>query len=61
MEALEHLKIIKVPGPSEACAEMILASGDIEIRVMMEPCFRILDGKGMPAYWSTSVAIPTFK
>ena len=40
---------------------MILASGDVGIRVLMEVCQRILDGKGMPEDWATSVAIPIFK
>ena len=39
---------------------MILASGD-RSKVYMELCQRILDGKGMPADWATSVAIPIFK
>ena len=37
---------------------MILASGDFEIRVLMQLCQRILDEKGMIADWVTSVAIP---
>ena len=55
------MKIGKVPGPSELCAEMILASRDIGIRVSMEHCQRILDGKGMPADWANSVGILAFK
>ena len=40
---------------------MILASGDVGIRVVMEFCHRILYGKGMPEDWATSVAIPFLK
>ena len=40
---------------------MTLASGDIGIRALMEHCQRILDGKGMPADWASSVAIPISK
>ena len=40
---------------------MILGSGDVGIRVLMELCHRILDRKGMPEDWATSVAIPIFK
>ena len=40
---------------------MILANGDVGIRVQMEPCHRILDRKGMPEDWATSVTIPIFK
>ena len=40
---------------------MILASGDVGIGVLMKHCQNILDGKGMPADWATSVAIHIFK
>ena len=39
---------------------MILASGDVEIRVLKELCQRILDEKGMPDDWVTSVAMSIF-
>ena len=61
MEAFKHLTIGKALGPTEVYAEMILASGDVGIRVVMEHCHRILDVKGMPEDWSISVAIPIFK
>ena len=37
---------------------MILAGGDIGIRVLLELCNIILDGKGMLEDWATSVVIP---
>ena len=61
MEAFRHLNIVKVPRPTEIYAEMIIASGDVGIGVQVEICHRILDGKGMPEDWATSVAIPIFK
>ena len=61
MEAFKLLKIVKVPGPSEAYARVIVASGDVEIRSLMKPCLRKLDEKRMPADWATSIAIPIFK
>ena len=61
MEVLKYLKIGKAPGPTEVYAEMILASGDVGIRVLMELCHRILDGKGMPEGWATSVAAPILR
>ena len=62
MEAFKHLMIGKARGPSEVYIEMILASEDVGIRVLMELCQRILDGKGMSAAdWTTSVGIPIFK
>ena len=57
MEACKYLKIGKAPGSTEDYAEMTLAGGDVGIRVLMEPCHRILDGKGMPEDWATSVVI----
>ena len=60
MEAFKYLKIGKVPGSTEAYVEMIQASGDVGIWVLIELCQGILDGKGMPKDWATSVAIPIF-
>ena len=48
MEALKYLRNGRAPGPSEDYAEMILASGYVGIRVLVEICHRILDEKGMP-------------
>ena len=61
MEAFEYLKIGKAPWPTDVYAEMILANGDVGIIVLMESCHRILDGRGMPKDWATSVAIPIFR
>ena len=59
-KAFKHLRIGKAPGLSEVHAEMILVSGCVGIRALMELCQRILDGKRMPPDWATSVAIPIF-
>ena len=61
MEKFKYLTIGKVPGPTEAYTEMILASGDVGITVVIELCHRILDRKGLPDDWSTSVVITIFK
>ena len=61
LEAFKHLKIAMAPGPSEVYAQMILASGDILIKMLMDLFQRILDGIGMPEDWATSVAIPIFE
>ena len=45
MEAFKYLVIGKAPGPTEVYAEIVLASGDVGIRLLMELCHRILDGK----------------
>ena len=61
MEEFKYLTIGKVPGPTEVYTEMILACGDVGITVLIELCHRILDRKGMPDDWSTSVVIPIFE
>ena len=40
---------------------MIVASGEIGAKVMMELCQHVLDGGGMPDEWKTSVIVPIFK
>jgi len=40
---------------------MVIVSGETGIRVLMEPCQRVLDGKGMTDEWKTSVVVPIFK
>ena len=61
IEASKYLKIGKALGSTKVYAQKILASGDVGIKVLMELCHRILDGKRMPEDWATSVAIPIFK
>ena len=61
MEAFKYLRIGRAPGSTEVYAKIILASGVVGIRVLMELCHRILDVKGMPEDWATSVAIRIFK
>ena len=61
MEASKYLKIGMAPASAEVRAEMILASGYVGIRVLMELCHRILDRKVMPEDWATSVVIPIFE
>ena len=40
---------------------MIVASCEIGVKVMMELCSHLLDGRGMPDEWKTSVIVPLFK
>ena len=51
----------KADKPTEVCAEMISASGEVGVGVMVELCQHVLDGKGMPDEWQTSVMVPIFK
>ena len=50
----------KATGPSEVSVEMIVASGEIGVKVMMELCQHVLDGRGMSDEWKTSVIEPIF-
>ena len=59
--AIKAMKPGKAPGPSEVCAEMISTSGEVGVSVMVELCQRVLDGKGMPDEWQTSVLVLIFK
>ena len=40
---------------------MIIASGEIGVKVMMELCQHVLHGRGMPDEWKTSVIVLIFK
>ena len=59
--AIKVMKPGKATGPSELCAEMISASGEVGVSVMVELCQCVLDGKGMPDERQTSVLVPIFK
>ena len=61
VEAMQRMKSGKATGTSEVSVEMIVASGEIGVKVMMELCQRVLDGRGMPDEWKTSVIVPIFK
>ena len=61
VEAMQKTKLGKATGPSEVSVGMIVASGEIGVKVMMELCQRVLDGRGMPDEWKTSVIVPIFK
>ena len=61
VEAIQSMKLGKATGTSEVSVEMIVASGEIGVKVMMELCQHVLDGRGMPDKWKTSVIVPIFK
>ena len=58
---IKVMKPGKSAGPSKVCAEMMSDSGEVGVSVMVELCQRMLDGKGMPDEWQTSVLVPIFK
>lgn len=61
MKTMGGTKAGKAAGPSEVSVEMIAASGEIGIAVMVELCQGVLDGRGMPDEWALSVVVPIFK
>ena len=61
VEAIQSMKSGKATGTSDVSVEIIVASGEIGVKVMMELCQRVVDGGGMPDEWKTSVIVPIFK
>ena len=57
---IREMKVGKAAGPSEVSVEMIAASGEIGIGVMVELCQDVLDGKGMLAEGALSVMVTYF-
>ena len=41
--------------------DIITVSGNFGVGVIKKLCQRVLDGKGMPEEWKTSVVAPIFK
>ena len=63
MTTLRKMKSGKDTGLSEVDDEMIIASGDTGIKVMVELCQRtgMLDGRGIPEECKTCVVVPILK
>ena len=60
-EEVGKMKAGKAAGPSKVSVEMIAASGEIWIDLMVELCQSMLDGRGIPNEWALSVVVPIFK
>ena len=60
VEAMQKMKSTKATGFFELSVDMIVASGEIGVIVMMELCQRVLDAKGMPDEWKTCVIVSIF-
>ena len=52
------MKSGKATGTSEVSVD---ASSEIGVKVMMKLCQSVLNGRGMPDEWKTSVIVPIFK
>ena len=61
VKALGKMKAGKAAGPYEVSVEMIAASEEIGIDVMVELCQNVLDARGMLDEWALSVVVPIFK
>ena len=61
VEAMQSMESGKATGTSEVSVEMIVASDKIGVKVIMELCQCVWDGRGMPDEWKTSVIVPIFK
>ena len=61
VETMQKMKSGKPTGPSEVSVEMVVASGEVEVKVMMETGQRVLNGRGMPDERKTCVIVPIFK
>ena len=61
VEPMQKMKSGKAIAPSEVNVEMIVTSGKIGVKVITELSQRVLDGRGMPDEWKTSVIVPIFK
>ena len=48
VEPMQKIKSGKAPGPSEVNEEMMAASGEIKVKVMMELYQRVFNGKEIP-------------
>ena len=59
-EAMQKMKSGKATRPSEVSVEIIVASSEIGVKVMMELHQHVLDGKRMLDEWKTSVVVPIF-
>ena len=60
-KATRKMKQEKAAGLSEITTVMIVAGGRIAEEVMLQLCQRVLNGKGIPDKWKTSVVVPIFK
>ena len=61
VKVIRDMKARKAAGCSKVTVEMIAASGEIGIGVMVELCQGVLDGRGMLDEWVLSVVVPIFK
>ena len=59
--AIKVMELGNADGSSEVYAEMISASEEVGVSVMVELCQHVSNGKGMSDEWQTTVLVPIFK
>ena len=59
-EVIRKMKQEKVVGLFKVTTKMIVAGGRIAEEVMLQLCQQVLDGKGIPDEWKTSIVVPIF-
>ena len=59
--ALNEMRTERTPEPSEVSSELIAASGEVGMQVMIEICLKILDGFQMPVEWPLGIVVTIFK
>ena len=57
IKVMNKMKLGKAAGPSEVNMGMIMASGKFGVGVLKKLCQKVVDGKGMPEEWKTSVVV----
>ena len=57
---LNEINAGNVPGPSDVSLELIAATGEVEIEVMVELCMKVLDDFGMPSECALCVVVQIF-
>ena len=58
---MQKLNSRKATGPSEVSVKRIVARSKIGVKVAMDLCQRVLNGKGMPIEWKISIIVPMSK
>ena len=58
---MQKMKSGEATRPSQVSVEMIVASGEIGVKVMMDMCQRVMDDREMLDERKTSVIVPIFK
>ena len=59
--AVKQMKTGKACGISEVGIELIVGSGDVGVKVLLDICNGIVSGQDMPDDWKESLLVPLYK